>query len=90
MPGICKCPFCVALQLVMKNVTVVFRNPAPVDTCGQLTQRSVFALRQVYTNTSVELFNATAGRLAGPVTINVDVRNGSTDAAGKLGVCSVG
>jgi hypothetical protein len=71
-------------QLVMTNVTILFRNPAPIDSCSQLTQRAVFALQQIYTNASINLFNETAGRLLGPVNIKVDVRNGSTDATRKL------
>jgi hypothetical protein len=71
-------------QLVLKNVTILFRNPAPLDSCSQLTQRAVFALQQIYANTSITLFNETAGRIAGNVTIRVDVRNGSTDATRKL------
>lgn len=67
----------------MNNITVSFRNPAPIDTCSQYVQRAVFSLRQVYPNASVELTNDTAGRMLGPVTINVDVRNGSTNAAGE-------
>ncbi|WIA31940.1 hypothetical protein OEZ86_002799 [Tetradesmus obliquus] len=73
--------------LVMNNITVSFRNPAPIDTCSQYVQRAVFSLRQVYPNASVELTNDTAGRMLGPVTINVDVRNGSTNAA--VGAASI-
>jgi hypothetical protein len=70
--------------MVMRNVTVAFRNPAPIDSCSQYIQRSVFSLRQLYPNASIELFNDTAGRMMGPVTINVDVRNGSTNVSGEL------
>ncbi|WIA11808.1 hypothetical protein OEZ85_011900 [Tetradesmus obliquus] len=73
--------------LVLNNITVLFRNPAPIDTCSQYVQRAVFSLRQVYPNASVELTNDTAGRMLGPVTINVDVRNGSTNAA--VGAASI-
>eukprot|EP00883_Tetradesmus_obliquus_P005433 jgi/Sobl393_1/1585/SZX64196.1 len=73
--------------LVMNNITVLFHNPAPIDTCSQYVQRAVFSLRQVYPNASVELTNDAAGRMLGPVSINVDVRNGSTNAA--VGTASI-
>jgi hypothetical protein len=76
-------PFAPA-QLVMTNVTIYFRNPAPVDSCSQYTQRAVFSLQQLYPNASIAMFNETGGRMMGPVRINVDVSNGSSNADGEM------
>ncbi|KAF6265891.1 hypothetical protein COO60DRAFT_768188 [Scenedesmus sp. NREL 46B-D3] len=67
--------------LVLTNVTVFFRNPAPLDTCSQYTQRAVFSLQQLHPNASVNMFSDTGGRLLGPLSIRVDVRNGSTNVS---------
>jgi hypothetical protein len=75
-------------QLVMTNVTVIFRNPAPLETCSQYTQQAVSALQQLYSNASIAMFNDTGARMMGPIRITVDVRNGSSNAPGEMHVRS--
>jgi hypothetical protein len=71
-------------QLVMTNVTIIFRNPSRIDTCSQYTRRAVFALQQLNPIASTAMVNETGGRMMGPVRITVDVRNGSSNAPGEM------
>eukprot|EP00878_Enallax_costatus_P011749 GHUV01012265.1.p1 GENE.GHUV01012265.1~~GHUV01012265.1.p1 ORF type:complete len:598 (+),score=177.52 GHUV01012265.1:184-1977(+) len=67
-------------RLVLINVTMVYKNPSPDDTCEQYNQRAIYSLQQVYGVNNVTVFNRTAANFPNGLIVPVRVFNGSDNS----------
>ncbi len=72
----------VVSQVDLINVSTAYQNPAPVDTCEQYTERTVFALQQQY-GKNISALNSTSVAFKGPIAIQVLVYNGSDNSTSE-------
>ena len=75
-------------QLLLVNVSVAYINPSELDTCQQYTERTVFAMQQLYgvQNTTIDA-GRTTGNVAGPLTVDLLVIDGANNATGAFCSC---